>query len=92
MPKTQPLGSDGMKKKAHMDQFMAKEDAEYTRISTELRMLKVKLHMQHHEIAALLGLNMRTWQKRIVEPDSLRLFEIRRIQELAKIYGVEVTL
>lgn len=92
MPKGNPISGDFMKRKANMNQFIAKEPTEFNSITLELKTLKLKLKLEHYEIAELLGINMRTWQKRIAEPETMRLYELRRLHELCRLYGMEVNL
>lgn len=91
MPKVKPLGSEVMKNGAAIAKKMAAlEPAEDSRISADLRALRARLRLTHKEISSMLGMDMRTWERRVAEPSTLSLPEIRRIIALAELYGQEI--
>lgn len=92
MPKCKPLGSAEMKALVtanHSAQKRAK--IEDQRIRDQLDILKVHAHVTHAQLAKMLGMSVETWKYRREHPASFKLDEQRTVQELAKIYNMEVT-
>lgn len=88
MPKTRPLGSETMKMAREMDALNC--EAYDETIHRALKRLHAESGKNHEEIAYILGMNLRTWHKRVAYPSTLKLPEIRKIAELAKRYGFEI--
>lgn len=93
MPRIKPLGSPEMKAQVQAYHAARKRGAEEDeQIKRELRMLKGAIGKTHTQIATMLGMSADTWRYRRANPSSFKLSEIRILQELAKIYSVEVSV
>ena len=88
MPKVKPLGDHVMKKA----QIIASKNwrEEDQRISKMLRDLHYESGLTYEKIAYILGVNNRTLQAHIAEPQMLKLPEIRNLIALGRMYGMKM--
>lgn len=93
MPKVKPLGVS-MERQINYQicsavQKREKNDNQTT--STQLYVLKAKARKTHKQMAEMLGISYRSWTNHLADPARIRLGEQRKIQELGRVYGLEIT-